>query len=818
MAQKTSPKTSGWDTFKQGLYRLPADWAETVNPANIGKIAREAAVNLAKSAPPRPYLSTQDQESDEGIGLKEYNKRHPAMTPGVVQYYKDTYGSPGGFANAWKTHPLGPISDAAMLAELGGATATGFGELDPSIVAAREAAIATGKRAPFSLARTVAGTGKAVGVATSPMLAPMAALHVASPIINKVPTFTSKIVDTSGNLTPRAEAAINAATDGHIAPGDVQAAVPDIVQAMQRKGANPAAAREAIAKSQGVSLVRAQATRKRPPRYGIDAVEGAKQDGNAAIAARTSALAPPPPTSLGKAWETAQNASKANSDAAYDAIKTIPGEISDPSVADAIKSAISARIGGGTPFDAILDGGDGPGKNAALHVKALINNIAAGVPVSAERFSDTTKLINDQFRNASEPQREILFNLKNGLHDAIGSLRPDQFTGNAADLYASMAAARDAYAKHRQTFFGSHPTNGKIVNQAANDAGNAIENGNVSGADSALGKSLIDPKTGMKTPDSDATYAALTKAGIQPEADAHIQHTVGSIIGSSSTSGDTARGLIDTWSPSLTAEQNTHLPLVAKTKDYLSPPPPDTGLGAYVWPTIRTVGAGLATEAATEIASQALGFNIPGIARTAIDTGVGAVTEAAYERAMGAVQRGGAPAITGLGADLANGLPYRALRGTGYGESLLAPQSGDQPQSAPPPPSQGAPTPGAAPQELSNMSDEDLKKQLATGDAAQSAAPQELSNMSDDELQRIVNGSAGHAPPPEGPQPHFAGGRVGRATGGSVHNARRHEYLVNRLLKAAKDAKRVTDKTTEPLLKVPDEHIVKALDVAQQAI
>jgi hypothetical protein len=64
----------------------------------------------------------------------------------------------------------------------------------------------------------------------------------------------------------------------------------------------------------------------------------------------------------------------------------------------------------------------------------------------------------------------------------------------------------------------------------------------------------------------------------------------------------------------------------------------------------------------------------------------------------------------------------------------------------------------------------------------------------------------------------FEGGRVGRASGGKVHDVRRHEYLVNRLLSAAKDAKTVTDKTTEPLLNVPDEHIVKALDVAQRAI
>ena len=45
-----------------------------------------------------------------------------------------------------------------------------------------------------------------------------------------------------------------------------------------------------------------------------------------------------------------------------------------------------------------------------------------------------------------------------------------------------------------------------------------------------------------------------------------------------------------------------------------------------------------------------------------------------------------------------------------------------------------------------------------------------------------------------------------------------HEQLVNHLMTRAKQAKRATDNTTKPLLNAPDEAIVKALDVAQQAI
>lgn len=58
------------------------------------------------------------------------------------------------------------------------------------------------------------------------------------------------------------------------------------------------------------------------------------------------------------------------------------------------------------------------------------------------------------------------------------------------------------------------------------------------------------------------------------------------------------------------------------------------------------------------------------------------------------------------------------------------------------------------------------------------------------------------------------GGRIERATGGKVD----HEALVQRLIGRWKAAKRATDKTTEPLLKMPDSAIVKALDIAQEHI
>ena len=61
------------------------------------------------------------------------------------------------------------------------------------------------------------------------------------------------------------------------------------------------------------------------------------------------------------------------------------------------------------------------------------------------------------------------------------------------------------------------------------------------------------------------------------------------------------------------------------------------------------------------------------------------------------------------------------------------------------------------------------------------------------------------------------GGRIQRASGGRIDGGR-HEALVNKLMKKAERAKSVSNKVTEPLLEVPDKAIVKALDMAQQAI
>jgi hypothetical protein len=64
-------------------------------------------------------------------------------------------------------------------------------------------------------------------------------------------------------------------------------------------------------------------------------------------------------------------------------------------------------------------------------------------------------------------------------------------------------------------------------------------------------------------------------------------------------------------------------------------------------------------------------------------------------------------------------------------------------------------------------------------------------------------------------EPPFAsGGRIGRATGGRVDP----QIHAQRLILAAERAKKEASGQTEALLEQPDEHIVKALDIAKRHI
>ena len=795
-------KNQAMDTFMQGVRKIPEDWLNTVNPAHLKEIAVQTAKALVPKGPPQPniYMGDEYSEPDEGIGIAEYNRRHPVVPPAIAQYLKSTYGSWEGLGKEWREHPLGPISDAAMLAELGGSFLSGQEELDPAILAARSAALAAGKKVPLTAGKIIGDTGKTVGVATSPMAVPIAALHVAKIPLNKVPwpntpAAREAIQARNGDLTPQAQAAVDQATNGRIPAIQVQAGTPNLTQDLRNKGANTPATREAIARAQGVTLSRSQARQTPIPPGGKAANDATSASGHAALASRVAKIAPPPNTSLGEAWTNAQNASQAGVTNAYEIARQTPGHISDPGVADDISRAIENRMGGGTPLHALISGGDGAAKNAALHVQSLMDDIRNGYyPVGAARISDTIGLINDGFYNASPTQRRYLYNIKAGLNDAVEQMHPDSFSGSVDDLNQNIFNANNAYSQHQQTFFGTHPSNGTIVNPVAHAAGNAARTGDARAVDQVLTEALIDPSTAATRPTTPYAYGAATDAGLGQTADEHIQHTVGSVVGDPTTSPQAAHSVVDDWGPHLDWHQTVHLPLVAETKGYLSTPaPPPPTVGNVLWPAARTA----LTTGATVAGSHLLGIPMHPLA-TAGQVATSFAGEGLLEKGIkpwfaSLTEGTGAPRNTGFGTNFANrGLPYKAARGWGVLESSTTPPS-EQP-AQPEHPMNEAPTPLSLPHQ-SDMVPDDKAPEVVQGGPADEPEPLSI--------------------PADNAAPRATGGRIERASGGKVDNI---EHLIGKLMASAKSAKKVTDKTTEPLLNMPDEHIVRALDVAQQAI
>jgi len=91
--------------------------------------------------------------------------------------------------------------------------------------------------------------------------------------------------------------------------------------------------------------------------------------------------------------------------------------------------------------------------------------------------------------------------------------------------------------------------------------------------------------------------------------------------------------------------------------------------------------------------------------------------------------------------------------------------------------------------------------------------PEERMDLSNNEVRRVILGVIRRF---EGDRSAAEGGRIERKAGGKVTD--KHEMLVQRLMRLARNAKQLEEKRTEPILNAPDESVVKALDIAQQAI
>lgn len=117
----------------------------------------------------------------------------------------------------------------------------------------------------------------------------------------------------------------------------------------------------------------------------------------------------------------------------------------------------------------------------------------------------------------------------------------------------------------------------------------------------------------------------------------------------------------------------------------------------------------------------------------------------------------------------------------------------------------------APPPSSDNPNQEGFEGPALTADQALSKKPNDATPAPDDFSGPSVS------PDSLFPTPHASGGRAGYKAGGHIHK-KGVEHLVKRLMDKAEKAKRLNNKATEPLLKLHDNTVAKALAIAQKSI
>jgi len=824
-AQKLIPPNfwqKAGDALYEGAQNFGPEWLNTVNPKNLPQTIeglsrlgglgltldkalydpnyakdhpKDAALMDALQTHGRLGLSLTGEEPLNGPNYAKYHPEEAAIRDALRTYYGN-YGSWHGVSQNVRHHPVGALSDAALAVEMGLAPFTegasmSVAPLTSGLTLNRVLAIAN---------RAASLTGKA----TSPFLVPSVAAKVAKPVASRAAGLVMRvpranIVDSSGTLTSTARKAIVDAFGGKVDPQKVVELHPGLIDDLQKGGVTPANVRQSVARAQGVDLTRSMATGKKPPQAAADITSSAKEKASGDLSSHVESIVPPPTMSIGDSISQAFNASKSNVKNLYDKFKDNKGVI-DPNFSGDIMSSIDDRLkNSGLTLGDLSEKHESVIPNAKIgmaEIKRLTDKLNRGEPVGAPQVNDTAKTLNSLWEGSSSYDRELLSAVRKGFYDSIENIPPWKFSDDVKQFASDFKNARGAYEAQANQFLG----NDEIAR-----ARKLAEAGDTPAATKLISDSLIHPETGEMKPNSDAILDRLHAIGVGDTAERHVAHVAASIVGDPGSSATAVENA--STNRFLSPDEADRLALARQTKEIVGQTP--TPSNAWTLGRLARTGTGAMIGAGTSAFLGHLGLP-PAISVPAFGAIGGALETAVDKRIAGPMERraeaAGAPVERNVinPSGLTDGKAAPAVRLAKTAANYAARRSEEpyNPQED-----------GALPIDERMRPPEPQPSQEIAPDADQPPA-----EPVKDPRMAAPPGSDNDVITPDQPEPHFGGGRVGRASGGKVHNVRRHEYLVDRLLKAAKDAKKMTDKTTEPLLNVPDEHIVKALDVAQRAI
>ena len=762
--QRSAPRiTSGERQALEDEAKVKA--AEGVVPESV-KAGTYSALNTALFNVPShiaagaTYLRGEKPYSEVYKEQKAYEEALARRSPTASKVGTAT-GFVGGLAM-----PLGPLARAGQAAKA--VVAPRAGELaGRAAEASTTGALLSGAGSyiesggPFSTdedAVKKAARDAAVGAGAGAVLGP-AIGGIASRLAKK-----PSVVDDAGNLTPQANRVVEEAFGSRLSPEDIQRIRPQLEEVMGQKGISVAAAREALLKAEGIEPSRSIVTGKRAPEAAAPAAEEAAMAAREKIAETGQAMAGPRPaeSAVAKALYQTERDYYNMAKAQYDKTFSHPGYFAEDFtdlVAPAVRNELNTR---NLPTDFTRL----PQYTYAPQALKLLDDVASGnmplnQPINMRNLDEVNKGLNTLWAKASGEDRVAIQAMKKGFMNSIDeALKNNLFYAGTIDDEARRAMEK-AFGRRMSTPEGTKLTEDM---QKSRDLW-SIYRQTFYGKDAA---NQVFRKAFDKFKEPDGTMTSFPEAAAAESAQGIINSNllkgrmgtqVYEKLESALGKGSPGMEAVDRYIKNYAFDfQNNLANLPKRIDDFLSPD--NISLAKKVF-TPAEISQMRRLSEATKIIN----------ARK--------VSEQEKESMFVRASKRLAPAVLGGIAGSFHGIPG-SIMGSIAAESLGSGVRG-------------------------------LAKSMQIG-AEKAGAPVVRPDVFIPAPVRNIPGmypedkETGYGLPPD---------RIGRADGGKVMSAEAH---ADRLVGMAERAKNMLGKETKPLLNTPDEHVAKALEIANRHI
>lgn len=788
-------KASALDIARAAASNLPSSAArdvgqmvqpiiDIVHPSQWGKYAK-AAKDLAIGAGSKINGALGEPQDAKTKAANE------AAINAVGHYYAQRYLAPGGLQKTLATDPFGAAMDAGAVL---------------SIPAGGEGLAAKVPGVAGQVARTAAKTARVASEVTNPIVVAGKGVSATARLAKRA--VQGAILDGTGAFSPAVKTAVAKAFPNGMIGADELAdpAFKSVLSAtLSQKGITPQAVREAVLAYHDAPTPKSAVTLKAPPKSVASTVQDLTAQGKSRVgqAAQAVSGAPEPSaTELGSAIEQAQIDAHNQMHTQYRTAFAHPGEY-DPAALNDLHSSLASALKSdhlpATPeeiakYPSLVQTG-----RAYDWLSGHLNDLAQSNDLTMPNLERTRQELN-QFRRAAEgTDSRAMGAIIDGFDRHLQDAAADGLFSGGPEAATDMQTARRGFKDYQSAFNNRDNPVHSAVTQAvkhlapdqATDAATGLITapaaaGSAEAAQGVLARKLINPRTLEVPPGGEKLYGKLSD-----------------IMGP-----DNKAALDDFLRQSVLAtDENGHLIANgSKLQNFLTSPLAGEVFTPGELSKVRLMGAANDVLSATprNTMDVSLGETLGHTTRSLAGAGVGAVMS------------------HGLGINTEMG----ALMGGGL-EQTLEPLRGLRLKAAE---AAGAPATLKPLRTLDTLGQATAKIGAAAPAAFETTTAEKVAAPEPDPWAKYVTPET--ASPTPGPKPEpddpwaqyvtppdqqWTGGRVGRASGGKVDSGRVEE-LVGQLMARSERAKKVEKAVTKPLLDAPDEAVVKALAVAQNAL